>query len=78
MQLVDTLSKSFSITTNVCCWEKFEAIPLTHKAVASNQVRHEIVEDEDSTIDTKSDPQTIALFNLELESKICCTSLNEQ
>ena len=77
VQLVDDFFDSFSITANLRCWEKRGAITLTCKVAALNQVQHEIVVKEDGTIDIEPDPHKYNLFNLELENKIFCTSLNK-
>ena len=53
-------------------------MPLTRSALSSNQVRHEVVIEDNGTIDVDSDPQAVMLMNLELENKLCCSALSNK
>ena len=51
---------------------------LTRSALLSNQLRHEVVTYDNGTIDDDSDPQAVMLMNLELENKLCCSTLSNK
>ena len=73
-----SFSSVFSVDANISCWEKCGAVSLTQSSLLSNQVRHELVVDNDGTIDPVTDHQVVLLTNLELLNKTCCTILSSK
>ena len=65
----DNFPSTFSVDTNISCWKKCGAVPLTRSSLLSNQVRHEVVVEDSGTIDLERDPQVVLLENLELQNK---------
>ena len=50
-------------------------VPLTRRVLSSNQVRHEVVIEINSTIKINGDPQDMTPIPLELVNKWCCSIL---
>ena len=74
----DSFSSAFSVDANISCWKKCGAVPLTRSSLLSNQVRHEVVVEDNGTIDLESDPQVLLLANLELQNKTHCAILDSK
>jgi len=58
------------VEANLKCWEKYGAVPLTCSTLQSDQVRHEVVVEVDSTIDMDTDPKANLIYNLEMENNM--------
>ena len=70
------LPSTFSVDANISCQKKCGAVPLTQSSLLSNQMRHEVVVEDDGTIDLVIDHQVVLLVNLELQNKTCCAILS--
>ena len=69
VDIQDSFSYTFSVDANMSCWKKCGVIPLTKSSLLSNQVRHEVIVEDDGTIDLVTDPQVVLLANLKLQNK---------
>lgn len=78
IKLQNTFDRAFCVDANLNCWKKCGAVPLTRRALLSDHVRHQVVVEEDGTIDLETDPKAQLLIQLENENKVCCSMLDRK
>ena len=64
------VDRESSVDSNIACGEKCGTIPLAWSMLLSDQMRHQVVLEEDSITDVDKKPHALLLSNMELEIKI--------
>ena len=76
--LQDSFDRAFSISANIKCWKKCGAVPVTRSALLADDVRHQVVVEEDGTIDLETDSEAQLLIQLQQTNNVCCSILNSK
>ena len=76
--LEDSFEQAFSVCANLKCWRKCGAVPVTRSALLAEDVRHQVVIEEDGTIDVETDPEARLLIQLQQTNNLCCSILNSK
>ena len=58
--------------------EKCGAVPVTRSALLADNVRHQVVVEEDGTIDHETDLEAQLLIQLQQTNNVCCSILNSK
>ena len=61
----DAFTEGFNINSNLNCWKKCGAVPLTRLCLLSDMVRHEVVVESYGTVDVDTDPEDKMVADLE-------------
>ena len=76
--LQDAFDQAFSVSANLKCWRKCGAVPVTRIALQADNVRHQVVVEEDGTIDLETDPEAQLLIEIQQTNNLCCSILNSK
>jgi len=76
VELEDTFNKSFSEENCLSAWRKCGAVPLTRSPMNDTSIRHEVVINDDQTVNSIIDPHGDKLLQLEVSNHTACDFLS--
>jgi len=76
LELTDAFNKSFSKENCLSAWRKCGAVPLTRSPMDDRTIRHEVVMNDDQTVNTDIDPHGSKLLQLEQANHTACDFLS--
>jgi len=75
-ELTDAFNKSFSVANCLSAWRKCGAVPLTRAPMEDKGIRHEVVLNEDQSVNSTIDPAGSKLLQLEQANHSACDFLS--